>query len=181
MTPTRDILDRAWPHILAAPKDGAAISYLCIRPERNTRRFVDELHLSAEQGVSGDPRWLSEPWLKTEEGTGHPGIQVCVLSRRVLDLVWNDDGIFPGDTFIVDMNLTMENVPTGTRLAVGTAVLEVSDVFNEGCVKWKARYGVDAYDWARDPANRHLRPRGILCSIVQDGFIRTGDRLFKQQ
>lgn len=181
MTPTRDELDRAWSHILAAPKDGAAISHLCLRPERNSRQFVDELHLSAAGGIEGDPRWLNEPWLKTEDGKGHPGIQVCVLAKRVLDLVWKGDVIFPGDTFVADMDLSMDNLPTGTRLAVGEAVLEVSEVFNEGCVKWKARYGQDAYDWARDPMNKHLRPRGILCSIVQDGIIRTGDRLFKQQ
>lgn len=181
MTPTREELDRAWPHILAAPKDGAAISHLCLRPERNARQFVNELHLSSESGIEGDPRWLDAPWLKLENGAGHPGIQVCILSRRVLDLVWNEDAIFPGDTFIVDMNLSYENLPTGQRLSVGTAVLEVSEVFNEGCVKWKARYGKDAYDWARDPKNKQHRPRGILCSIVQDGIIRTGDRLFKQQ
>lgn len=177
---TLDDLDAALPQIMAAPKDGAVIDMLCLRPERNTRRFVDEITLTRAQGIPGE-RWLTQPWLRDDAGNPHPGIQVCILPRRILDLVWRDreNVVHPGDTFIVDMDLSEANLPTGQLLEVGTALLRVSDVFNDACVKWAARYGKPSRDWINLPQNRALRLRGILCSIERDGVIRTGDRLTK--
>lgn len=173
-------LDAALPDVMAAPKDGAAISMLCLRPERNQRRFVQEISLTRDRGIPGE-RWESQPWLRLEDGRPHPGIQVSILQKRVLDLIWRDreNTVHPGDTFITDMDLSEANLPVGQLLGVGTAVLRVSDVFNDGCVKWKARYGVDAKDWITAPGHPPLRLRGVLCSIEQDGTIREGDRLLK--
>lgn len=177
---TREELDRALPDVMAAPKDGAAISMLCLRPERNQRRFVDEMTLTRDRGIPGE-RWENQPWLRTDDGAPHPGIQVSILQQRVLDLVWRDrkNTVHPGDTFIADMDLSEENLPVGQLLTVGTAMLQVSDVFNDGCVKWKARYGPEAKDWITAHGHPELRLRGVLCSIVQDGVIRAGDRLNK--
>lgn len=175
---TQAELDAALAHVQAAPKDGAALSMLCLRPAYNERRFVDEITLTRAGGIPGE-RWGTTPWLRTEGGAPHPGIQVCLLQHRVLDLVWRDraNTPHPGDTAIVDMDLSLANLPTGQRLQAGSAVLRVSDVFNNACVKWKARYGQAAHDWVR--AHPDLRLRGILCSIEQDGVIRTGDTLRK--
>lgn len=177
---TRDTLDQAIPHILAAPKDGAPIDMLCLRPGYGERRFVDEIELTREQGIPGE-RWATASWLKTETGAPHPGIQVCILQRRVLDLVWTDreNTPHPGDTFIVDMDLSESNLPVGQMLSVGSAMLQVSEVFNDACVKWKTRYGVDAKSWVTAPGHPELRLRGVLCSIARDGIIRTGDVLRK--
>ena len=89
---------------------------------------------------------IAHGYLTLEDGAPHPGIQVCILSKRVLDLVWRnrEEVPHPGDTFIVDMDLSEENLPAGQFLQVGSAALRVSDVFNDGCVKWKARYGAAA-------------------------------------
>jgi len=62
-------------------------------------------------------------------------------------------------------------------IRAGTAILRVSQVWNDGCVKWESRYGTDAYDWLRDPATKPLRLGGILCSIEQDGVVMREDRL----
>ncbi|MEZ5751149.1 MAG: hypothetical protein R3D60_04000 [Paracoccaceae bacterium] len=177
---TRAELDAAIPHILAAPKDGAAISMLCFRPGYNQREFPDSLTLTQARGISGE-RWETAPWLRTDDGAGHPGIQVSILQKRVLDLVWRDRETtpYPGDTFIADMDLSEANLPVGQLLAVGEAVLKVSDVFNDGCVKWKARYGADAKDWITAPGHPPLRLRGALCSILRDGIICNGDMLRK--
>jgi hypothetical protein len=182
LTPSLKELDEALPHVMAAPKDGAAISHLCLRPERNHRQFMDEITLTCANGIPGE-RWSTQPWIRLSNGDPHPGIQVCIIPKRVLDLVWSPDGdaLHPGDTFSADIDMTEVNLPVGQRLTVGTAVLEVSDVFNDGCVKWKARYGRDVYDWVRHPAHRVLRLRGILCSVVTDGVIRNGDMLHKIQ
>jgi hypothetical protein len=177
---TREKLDAAVPHILAAPKDGAAISMLCLRPNFGERRFVDEISLTQAQGIPGE-RWSRTPWLKLADGTPDPQIQVCILQQRVLDLVWRDraETVHPGDTCIADLDMSYENLPTGQLLQVGSAILRVSEHFNDACVKWKARYGADAKDWVNDPKNIPYRLRGILCSIHQDGLISTGDILSK--
>jgi MOSC domain-containing protein YiiM len=78
---------------------------------------------------------------------------------------------------VVDLDTSEANLPAGTLLQAGTAVLQVSDVFNEGCVKWKARYGQSAKDWITAPGHAPLRLRGVLCAVVQDGEVRVGDQL----
>jgi MOSC domain-containing protein YiiM len=97
----------------------------------------------------------------------------------VLDLVWRDrDRVpHPGDNIAVEMNLTEENLPVGTLLQAGTAILRVSDEPNDGCVKWKVRKGRAAYDWITRPDHLPLRLRGLYCSVEEDGEMRLGDTL----
>lgn len=172
--------EAALPHILAAPKDAAPIELLCFRSGYGERLFPLSLTLTPEQGIPGE-RWLQAPWMRLPDGTPDPRIQVSILSRRVLDLVWRNRRHVPhpGDTMIVDLDLTEENLPAGTRLQAGSAVLEVSDLFNDACAKWKVRYGRESYDWINRPENRRLRLRGILCRIVEGGEVRKGDPLTK--
>lgn len=155
MTVTLDQLNAALPHVLAAPKTDAAVQSLCFRPARNQRSFPDHLTVTRAQGVPNE-RWLTEPWLRLPDGSPHPG-----------------------DTIIADLDTSESNLPAGTRLQAGSAILRVSDVFNDGCVKWKARYGTDAKDWITAPGHPALRLRGILCAVEQDGIIRRGDKLTK--
>ncbi|MHA6345233.1 MOSC domain-containing protein [Roseivivax sp. CAU 1761] len=173
-------LEAAIPAIRAAPKDGAAVEMLCLRPDYGQRRFVEEIRVTRAEGIPGE-RWATRPWLRLPSGAPHPGIQVCILQRRVLDLVWRDrDRVaHPGDSFVVDMDLSEDNLPAGQYLQAGSAVLRVSAVFNEACAKWRHRYGSDAKDWVAAPENRRHRLRGILCRVMADGTIRAGDRLQK--
>ena len=178
LQPTAHDLAAVLPDVLSAPKSGGAVEYLCFRPGYGERRFVDSLIVTRDRGIPGE-RWGAAPWLKLPDGTGHPGIQISILPRRVLDLVWRDrDGQpHPGDTFTCDLDTSEANLPEGQLLAVGTAVLRVSEVFNDGCAKWKVRYGEAAYTWIRAPEHRALRLRGVLCSVETDGVIRLGDSL----
>ena len=174
-----DECQAALDNVLAAPKDNAIIHQLCIRPDFEQRTFPKEVFLSQASGIQGDGRWLNKPWLKLANGEPDPSIQVCIISQRVMDLCWRnrESNIHPGDLFAVDMDLGEENLPAGTLLSAGTAVLEISDVFNNACVKWRKRYGTDSYKWLNLAEHRHLRLRGILCKIVEDGVISEGDRL----
>ena len=110
----------ALPGVLSAPKTGSAVELLCFRPGYGERRFVDELALTRDRGIPGE-RWETAPWLKLPDGSGHPGIQVSILPRRVLDLVWRDRAgtVHPGDTFVCDLDMTEANLPEGQLLAVG--------------------------------------------------------------
>jgi hypothetical protein len=145
-----------------------------LRPGYGERRFVDAVTVTRAYGIPGE-RWSTSPWLKRQDGSGHPGIQVSILPRRVLDLIWRDreNVVHPGDTFICDLDMTEANLPAGQLLAAGTAVLRVSEVWNDACAKWKVRHGEAAFDWVR--AHPELRLRGVLCSVEQDGVIRNGD------
>lgn len=175
---TAEQLNAALPHIRAAPRDDAPIEMLCFRPARNQRRMVPDLTLTADRGIPGE-RWLKAPWLTLPDGRPDPRIQVSILPKRVMDAVWLDRAgtVHPGDPIVADIETSYDSLPVGTRLRAGNAVLEVSDAFNDGCVKWKVRYGAAAKDWLVTPENRPLRLRGLLCRIVQDGMVRLGDRL----
>ncbi|WP_425044250.1 MOSC domain-containing protein [Primorskyibacter sp. S87] len=177
---SREDLDRALPGIMAAPKDGAAIGMLCLRPGNGERRFVGSIEVTHDRGIPGE-RWNTRPWLTLPDGAPDPRIQICILQERVLEAIWLDreNTVHPGDTFIVDMDLSEPNLKAGQLLQAGSAVLQVSDLFNDACVKWKVRYGAAARDWVNASENRHLRLRGILCSVQRDGIIRNGDRLTK--
>jgi hypothetical protein len=177
---TLEELQAALPDVLAAPKDNVPIEQLCLRPDFRKRKFVDEMQLTQEFGIPGE-RWNTEPWLKLEDGRADPRIQVSILGTRVRDLVWRDkvNGLHPGDSFMADMDFSYENMPDGTLLHIGNAVVRVSDKFNHACAKWQQNYGQDALRWVVKPDNRKYRLRGVLCEVVQDGWVKTGDLIRK--
>jgi hypothetical protein len=168
-------LNAAMPQILAAPKSDAAISGLCLRPAYGERVFPDRINMTRAQGIPGE-RWTTAPWLTLPDGSPDPSIQVSILPLRVMNLVWRDRSQpHPGDPIVADLDTTEANMPVGTLIRAGTAVLRVSEVWNNACAKWKVRYGTDAFDWVR--ARPDLRLRGILCSIEQDGEVTLTNRL----
>lgn len=175
---TADELDAALPAILAAPRDDGVTWLFCARPKPNVRTFPDRLRFTRATGVAGDFEH-ARPWLTLPDGSPDPRNQVSIMPWAVLDLVWRDrDHVpHPGDNIAVDMNLTEANLPVGTLLQAGTAVLRVSDEPNDGCVKWKVRCGRAAYDWITRPDHLPLRLRGLYCSVEADGEMRLGDRL----
>jgi hypothetical protein len=169
----------ALPDILAAPKDDAPIHSLCLRPGYGQRRLVDRITMTRAGGIPGE-RWATAPWLKLDDGSPDPRIQVSILPLRVMDLVWRDrQGTpHPGDPIVADMDLTLANLPTGSLIAAGTAVLRVSGAYNMACAKWKVRYGADARAFIDGPPGHvALRLRGILCSVEVDGEVTQENRL----
>lgn len=175
---TAEDLRNALPHVLEAPKTDATIAMLCFRAGFGLRSFPGRLTMTRAAGIPGE-RWLTHPWLKLADGSPDPRIQVSILPTRVLDLVWRDrvGTVHPGDPIVADLDMTEANLPAGTLLQAGTAVLRVSDEPNDGCVKWKARYGVAAMEWIVAPEHSALRLRGVLCSIEQDGVVGVDDRI----
>ncbi len=168
----------ALPGIGAAPKTDAPIVQLCFRPGYGKRRFPDRLTLTRAQGIPGE-RWQSAPWLRLPDGRPDPSIQVSILPSRVLDAVWRDrtGTVHPGDNLVADLDCSEANLPAGSLIRAGTAVLRVSAEFNAGCVKWKVRYGQAAKDWITAPGHPALRLRGVLCSVEADGEVHLSDRL----
>ena len=178
MNVTANELAAALPQVLAAPKTDAPIATLCFRPGFNQRSFPAMLRLTRAEGVPGE-RWLHHPWMRLPDGRPDPRIQVSILPSRVMDLVWRDRAgtPHPGDTIVADLDCSEANLPAGTLIRAGSAVVRVSDLFNDACVKWKARYGAAAKDWITAPGHPALRLRGVLCEVVEDGELRLSDRL----
>jgi hypothetical protein len=165
----------AMPHVLAAPKSDAPITSLCLRPAFGERSFPDHIVMTRAEGIPGE-RWATLPWSKLPDGSPDPRIQVSLLPSRVMDLVWQDKSMpHPGDPIVADLDMSFANLPIGTLIQAGTAVLRVSDLPNNGCAKWKVRYGADAMAWVT--ADPSLRLRGVLCSVEVDGAVSLTDRL----
>jgi len=173
---TKEDLMAALPHVLAAPRDTGPVSMLCLRPAIGQRTFPDRITMTRNQGIPGE-RWLTTPWLRLPDGAPEPAIQVSILPVRVMNLVWRDRTAtpHPGDPIVADLDMSEANLPEGTLLQAGSAVLRVSSVWNDACVKWKVRYGVAAKDWIVAPGHKELRLRGVLCSVETDGEFCLGD------
>jgi MOSC domain-containing protein YiiM len=84
-----------------------------------------------------------------------------------------------GDQLIVDLDLSMVNLPAGTRLQIGEAVAEVTEPPHTGCAKFAGRYGVDALAWVSDRAGRQQRRRGMHVRVLRSGPVRPGDLIRK--
>ena len=84
-----------------------------------------------------------------------------------------------GDQLFIDMDLSGENLPPGTRLAIGTATIEITAEAHTGCQKFAGRFGHDALKFVNMPEGRRLNLRGIYAKVVQSGDIRVGDTVRK--
>ena len=171
-------LDAALELIRAAPKDSGTIELIARRPATGTRELVDRARFSLELGVVGDG-WHRRPSKKT--GAPNPEQQVTIMSSRAIAAIApnRDQWAGAGDQLYVDFDISIDNTPPGTRLAVGTAVLEVSSHPHTGCVKFTNRFGSDATKWVNTPEGRKLNLRGINTQVVVAGEARRGDVIRK--
>jgi hypothetical protein len=162
--------------IRQAPKDQGVLELIVRRPEIGTREVLQEAELDLDQGLVGDT-WGLRKSTRTRDGSPHPDMQLNVMSSRVIGLLAQDKSRWPlaGDQLFIDFDLSEANVPSGTRLAMGTAIIEVTAEPHTGCQKFVSRFGVDAVKFVNSPLGRRLQLRGICAKVVQAGKIRVGD------
>jgi MOSC domain-containing protein YiiM len=172
--PDRD-LDRHLDVVRAAPTDGR-LELIVRRPAVDEREVLAEARLEPARGLDGDG-WLGRGNRHTPDGAADPADQITLMSTRVLAAIEPDPSRWPlaGDQLYVDMDLSTERLPAGTRLAIGEAVVEVSEKPHTGCAKFAARFGADARAWVNSPAGRELRLRGVNVRILRAGMVRVGD------
>ncbi|HET7420287.1 MAG TPA: MOSC domain-containing protein [Candidatus Dormibacteraeota bacterium] len=161
-------------HVRRAPADYGTLELIVSRPAVDERRELDVAELSVETGLAGDS------W-STRGTSPNPKSQLTVMNARAAQLVAGDRSrwALAGDQLYVDMDLSPANLPPGTRLGIGSAVIEVSDQPHLGCLKFTARYGAAARALANSPAGTALSFRGINTRVVRAGTVRTGDRVRK--
>lgn len=172
-------LEAGLPEILRAPERDGTVELIACRPEEGERRLLEEAQLDLELGLVGD-MWHRRGSKRTADGGPNPNAQVTLMNARAADLVAGGDRdrwALAGDQLYVDLDLSEASLPAGTRLAVGTAVLELTAEPHTGCAKFRARFGGAAVKFVNGGAYRHLRLRGANAKVVEPGVVRRGDAI----
>jgi hypothetical protein len=174
-----DDLQAGLVHVRNSPRDNGYVELIVCRPAEGEREIVDEGNLDCTDGLVGDT-WNVRMSKRTGEGP-HPERQLTLMNARAAALVagTSDHGGLAGDQMYVDLNLGYDNIPPGTRLQLGTAVVEVTAKPHTGCPKFAARFGKEALRFVNSEEGRELNLRGINTKVVVAGTVRTGDAVRK--
>ena len=173
---TMEQLEGALEHLRESPKDNGVLELIVRRPRVDKREVLDEAQLDVAQGLMGDS-WMYRGSSKTADGGPHPEMQITIMNSRVVALVAQDKERWPlaGDQFFIDMDLSQANLPAGSRISLGSAVIEVTAPPHLGCQKFVSRFGMDAMKFVNSPVGKELCLRGVHARIVQSGIVHTGD------
>jgi MOSC domain-containing protein YiiM len=163
-------------HVRESPRDAGVVELVVVRPGKDQRRVLETATLDLELGVMGDT-WIERGSSRTADGGPNPEAQVTVMSSRAVALVaaTRERWSLAGDQLYIDLDLSTENLPTGTILEIGDAQLEVTAAPHTGCAQFKERFGVEALRLTATPDGRFLRLRGINTRVVRGGDVRPGD------
>lgn len=164
--------------IRRSPKNDGTVALIVARPRTEQRLCLERAELSPEEGLAGD-RWLSTSWLKLPDGSPDRAVQITLMNARCIALVAGEPRYWPlaGDNLFVDLNLSLENVPIGTRLRIGECVLEITAPPHTGCGKFKRRFGGAALAFVNSPDGTSLRLRGVHARVIQAGIVAVGDQI----
>jgi hypothetical protein len=173
---TAEQLEAGMAGVLDAPTSEGPVRLVVRRPARGQREILAEGQLDTEQGLVGDD-WVNRPGMNRE--TPSPYAQVTVMNARAAELVSGDPEPATwarcGDQLYVDLDISESNLPAGTRIAVGEAVLEVQAEPHTGCVQFRSWWGADALRHISTKEGQALRMRGANARVIQSGTVRPGD------
>ena len=176
-----DELEAGLEEALTSPTDEGIVNLIVCRPDVGQRKVLQSAEFSLEIGLVGD-NWSKKPYSKSPDGGPHPEMQVTMINSRVLDLITAGDSsrmAVPGDQLVVDFDLSRENIPPGTKLNIGSAIIEVTEAPHTGCAQFVGWFGADAMRFVNSSRGRELCLRGINSKVVQPGVISQGDKITK--
>lgn len=167
---SRAELAAAYENLPLAPTDAGRVSLIVRRPETNARELPERVELSPEHGVPGDG-WSRSARRNTDN-------QITVMRHDVASLLANGQPPeIAGDNLFVDLDLSDANLPAGTRLRVGAALVEVTPEPHNGCSKFRARFGTDGLAFVQAKETRHLNLRGIHFRVIEAGEVAVGSAI----
>lgn len=173
-------LEAGLDEIRQAPAGEGVLKMIVRRPQAGQREVLDAGQLDLAEGLMGDT-WQTRGAPTTPDGSADPDCQITIMNSRATALLAQapDRWAMAGDQLYVDMDLSHENVPAGTQLAIGDAVVLVTEQPHNGCKQFAIRYGKDAVRFVNSPQGKQLRLRGLNAKVVQAGAIRVGDTVQK--
>ena len=169
-------LEAGMDSIRQSPRDQGVLQMIVRRPAVGEREVLEQGALHVQEGLVGD-NWNIRGSSSMPDGSPHPEMQLNIMNARVIALVAQDTSRWPlaGDQLYIEMDLSAENLPAGSQLTIGSAVIEVTPPPHTGCKKFVARFGLDAMKFVNSEIGKHLHLRGINAKVVQSGMIQVGD------
>lgn len=173
---TSEELEAGLDTIRQSPTNEGTLALIVRRPQIGVRETVEVGKLDPAEGLIGDT-WKTRGSTRTTDGSSHPDMQLTLINARLIGLIAQVKERWPlaGDQMVVDLDLSVDNLPPGTRLAFGTAIIEITAQPHTGCDKFAARFGREALKWVNSPAGKQLRLRGLNAKVVQAGVTKVGD------
>lgn len=174
--PTTAELEACLDHVRDSPKNDGVLEMIVRRPRVNEREVIEVCHLDVKDGLVGDS-WIHRGSSKTSDGGPHPEMQITLMNSRVVALVAQERERWPlaGDQFYIDMDLSKANLPAGSQLSIGSAIIEVTAPPHTGCNKFVSRFGIDAMKFVNSPLGKELCLRGVHARVIQNGDVRIDD------
>lgn len=162
--------------IKKSPNDNTLVDMIVCRPTEGNRKILQEGFLDKGKGLIGD-NWIDRGSSKSADGCSHPDMQLNIMNSRSIALIAQQKNRWQlaGDQLFIDINLTDKNIPAGTRLSIGDAIIEVTAIPHNGCKKFTDRFGIDAVKFVNSPIGKELHLRGINAKIIKSGKIKVGD------
>ncbi len=177
MPATTAELDTRIDDVMSAPAQVGTVELIVARPAVGERRVLGDGQVRPGVGLVGD-NYVERGSSRPEGGPADPLAELNIMSARALEAVAGVDRerwALAGDQFIVDFDLSLDNAPAGTRLRIGTAVIEITEKPHTGCAKFAERFGVDAARWVN--SRKDLRLRGVCAVVVEPGTVSVGDEI----
>jgi len=172
-----DQIDTAMEAAGASPTRIGTVDMIVRRPQVDAREVLDAGELVVGRGLAGD-NYVERGSPQTDDGLAHPEAQLNIMNSRNIDVLSGGERErwpLAGDQFFVDVDVSVANLPVGTQLRIGSAVIEVAAKPHNGCAKFSERFGKDAARWVNQ--SRELRRRGLCAVVVEDGTVSTGDEI----
>ncbi|MDC1528273.1 MOSC domain-containing protein [Gammaproteobacteria bacterium] len=166
--------------IRQSPSDEGIVEMIVSRPITGGRQVMDNADLNVDSGLVGD-NWVNRKDKHTSDGKADPGRQLTLMNSRIINAITESAERWPeaGDQFFVDFDLSDENLPPGTRLGIGQAVIEVSALPHLGCFKFGKRFGKEANQFVNSAVGQTLNLRGINAKVITAGVVAPGDPIRK--
>lgn len=169
-------LETGLDEIRKSPKDNGVLELIVVRPKVGEREVLETGELDTEIGLVGDNWNVRKSWA-TKDKKPHPEMQVNIMNARAIALIaqTKDRWQLAGDQFYVDLDLSDENLQPGSRLEIGSATLEITEVPHNGCAKFTKRFGKDAVKFVNSKTGKQLHLRGLNAKVIKGGIVKTGD------